>query len=119
MLTLMPLPPVGETMRYQNLAKGAKRLCSNREFRTALIIGGVLLIATTLCAEDLEGAAQTASDSMKRIFKIGATLVGSIGVVGGLITAAFKFFGKKEDATWWLVCAGGGAVIVTMALTLL
>lgn len=97
-----------------------KRLFSRQGFRVALVVGVVLLIASmALSAQDLEGAAQTASDSMKRVFKIGATLIGSLGIVGGLITAAFKFFGKKEDATWWLVCAAGGAVIITMALTLL
>jgi len=103
-----------------NIVSTVKRALSRRDVRTALVVGGILLVASqTLSAQDLEGAAQTASDSMKRIFKIGATLVGSLGIVGGLITAAFKFFGKKEDATWWLVCAAGGAVIVTMALTLL
>lgn len=97
-----------------------KRALSRRDVRVALVVGGILVIASnSLSAQDLEGAAQTATDSMKRIFKIGATLIGSLGIVGGLITAAFKFFGKKEDASWWLACAAGGAVIVTLALSLL
>lgn len=103
------------------LLSTVKRVFARRDVRTALLVVGVFLLASqTLSAQgDLEGGAQTAADSMKRIFKIGATLIGSLGIVGGLIMAAYKFFSKKEDATWALVSAAGGAVIVTLALSLL